>query len=127
MTTTNERREFTRLEVPLDAEVRFGSELIHGKVENVSLKGCLLWADHWPEDDVPCEVTLFFAGREHEMSIGSHGKIVRHIGQSEVGIQFGDLSFDSFQHLKNLILMNSDGEIEQVEAEIANHAGIRQR
>ncbi len=106
------KRENTRVEFHTRAELRGGSTVISGRVENLSLKGMYLIPD---VEDVPFEegeelhITIRLAGIASQLSIELSGTLVRG-ERGGVGLRFTDMEFDTFLHLRNIVAYNTGDE-----------------
>ncbi len=126
MTPESDKREFTR--VPITFEVQM---VVAGKplgesttIKDVSMKGMLVLTGERFEVGTPCEATLTLV--EGEVVIHTSG-IVAAIHPKGFGMEFTTIDgLESYIHLKNLVMFNS-GNVEKVEEEFHNHAGIRRK
>jgi hypothetical protein len=125
---SQERREFTRVDVKMEVEVSGGLCGILGVSHDVSLKGIFVACDTSRLDEMDvgrdCRITIFLGEREGEgLRIEANGAILR-VEESGVGIEFSDMEKDSFDHLHNLVLFNTTNP-QRVEMEFQSHAGVK--
>ena len=123
----SDRIGFIRVPFHTEVAVRAGDRIMRANTEiNVSMGGL-----HMPSDDVlsapgvPCRVSIMLSSFENKLLIEADGKIIR----SEPGslaVEFTQLDLDSYHHLRQLILNNTD-EPEKAEQEFSSHWGIRPR
>ncbi|MFO7850156.1 MAG: PilZ domain-containing protein [Spirochaetia bacterium] len=109
------KRDTTRVEFHTRAELRTGSEIISGKVEDLSLKGMFLIAEGSPakiEEGQEVMVTIQLSGTGSNLSFSLQGEVVRH-DEEGVGIKFTEMEFDSFIHLRNVVAYNA-GDDEKI-------------
>ena len=122
-----DRRGFIRVPFRTEVTVRAGDRTIRSNSEiNVSMGGLhMLSGDELPASGVSCRVSIMLSSFENKLLIEADGKIIR----SEPGslaVEFTQLDLDSYHHLRQLILNNTD-EPEKAEQEFASHRGIRPR
>lgn len=110
------QREFTRVKVAIDAELRVGGNVvISGEIHNVSLNGLLIRAGSTVPDQVPCLARTHLDGGIGGPTIEANGRIVRS-GSGQLAIQVSEiLGSESVRHLQNLILYNSGPQADQTE------------
>jgi hypothetical protein len=121
-----EKREFSRVASRLTVELESDSgRRVSGPARNVAMSGVYLDAA-WPgEVGDPCGVTIFLEGRGEILPLTARGRVVRAEPEG-TAVDFAELSLNAYEHLKNLVRLNSD-DIEQVEAELRSHIGIRRK
>jgi len=121
------QREFTRVPVNLEVEVKSGKSTILGHLtKDVSMNGLFLTSEEKFPVDTDCHLIIFLGGRESRQRIKLKGKVVR---MEERGMAFAFheiMGSDSFAHLRTLILYNSP-KARSVEKEFKTHFGIKPR
>lgn len=121
-----ESREFTRVPIKVEAEVHADSQSIFcEQTRDVSMKGLFLKGDKSFPTGTQCVVTLFLGGKEGGMRIDVKG-VVEHSSEKGMGVQFSEIGLDSYEHLQNLVLYNSQ-DAHKVEKEIQDHLGLKKR
>ncbi len=117
------RREFSRVQVHLNAEVTAnGVRHEGGAMENLSLKGGFLRIANGPPEGALCDIRLHLDGTE--VVVHAQGTVVR-MGPAGSAIQFTEIvGLDSLEHLRNLILFNAH-DPHQVEQEFHDHLGLK--
>lgn len=119
------RREFTRVAVPIDATVRLpGGIYRHGEVREVSMTGVqIAYTPPMPDADrYMIEMRLRTGGTPVE--VVAQGSIIRS-GANGAAFQFDTIEgVESFERLRNLVLMNAENP-DAVEDEVDRHVGIR--
>jgi hypothetical protein len=123
----SDRRGFIRVPLRTEVSVRAGDRTIRADTEiNVSMGGMYIPSDEiLPAPGVLCRVSIMLSSFENKLLIEADGKIIR----SEPGslaVEFTQLDLDSYHHLRQLILNNTD-EPERAEKEFSSHWGIRPR
>ncbi len=120
------RREFTRVQVKLKAELRTGGNvLIKGQLGDVSLNGMYLLCHGAIPCGETCSVMIKLDGGQGMYCIQARGMITR-VDETGMAIQFTEiLGAESLGHLRNLVLLNSESQVEQVEQEFHGHVGIK--
>jgi PilZ domain len=117
------RREFTRVSVSPQAFISADGREVPGPVVlNLSLKGLLLQTPSPPPVGTACDVRLHLA--DTDILVHASGRVVRH-ATGGCAIEFTEIvGLDSFEHLRNLVLLNSRHP-DQVEEEFHNHLGLK--
>jgi hypothetical protein len=124
-------REFTRSDASIRARVMvvgsnaIAGEVIEGVTEDLSMNGLFMKCESKLPLGTECEVNLTLEGSEQGIQIKIRGKISR-IEQGAIAISFLQIEDDSLEHLRNLILYNSE-EIDRVEQEFTDHVGLKSR
>ena len=120
------RREFTRVQVNLLAELRSGGSVdIAGTLVDVSLNGMFVTCAANLPVNTMCEISLQLDAGGEMMTIKTEGKVIRQ-DSAGLGLQFTKiLGPDSLAHLQNLVLYNSGDQIAQVEKELSGHVGLK--
>ncbi len=128
MNDEQERREFTRVQVKLQAELQSGGKvLIQGELGDVSLNGLFLLTRGTLPIDSSCQIMLMLDGGQGMLCIQVKGKVSR-VEESGIAIQFTEiLGEESLSHLRNLVLLNSGDLAQQVEHEFHEHVGIKEK
>lgn len=123
----DDKRGFIR--VPFNTEVEVlaqGRAIRSRKGIDISMSGLRLsTGDAVPAEGSPCEVTIILEALENRVLVKAGGKVIR----SEPGslaVEFTELDLDSYCHLRQVILYNTD-EPGKSERELAAHWGIRPR
>ena len=106
------KRETTRVEFHVRAEMQAGGKTIEGTVENLSLKGMFLKTEtsHFSiQTGMDVHVTIRLAGAASKLAINVEGQVARWEKEG-LGIEFTDIEFDSFVHLRNIVAYNTGDE-----------------
>lgn len=121
------QREFTRVPVNMEVEVKSGRSTILGHLtKDVSLNGLFLTSEKKFPVDTDCHLTIFLGGRKSRERIKLKGKVVR-VEERGIAFAFHEiLGSDSFAHLRTLILYNSP-KARSAEKEFKSHLGIKRR
>ncbi len=125
MEHAEDRREFTRVPFATDTIIRADGRVIKSANSlDVSLNGMrLATQDLAPEEETVCEVEIALSGSEPPIVISGRGTIVRST-PGTVAIHFIEIDLDSYHHLQQLILNNTEHP-ERAEQEFNSHIGIR--
>ena len=128
MDSHSDRREFTRVQVKLEAELSTGGKVfIKGTLGDLSMNGMYLTCGGTLPLDTPCQVMLILDGGQGAMCVQATGRVQR-IEDGGLALQFTEiLGQESAQHLQNLILLNSCDDVEQVEQEFCEHVGLKEK
>lgn len=121
------QREFTRVSVNMEVEVKSGKSTIFGHpTKDISLNGLFLTSEKKFPVDTDCDLTIFLGGRKSRQGIKIKGKVVR-VAEKGMAFAFHEIrGGDSLAHLRTLILYNSP-EARSVEKEFKTHLGIKRR
>ena len=124
----HERREFTRVQVKLQAELMSGGNVvIQGQLGNVSFNGMLLHCEVSLPEGTACQVFLNLDGTQGAPCIQARG-IVSRVEASGLAVQFVEIQGpESAGHLRNLVLYNSGPNTQQVEREFQAHVGLQSK
>lgn len=121
-TAVEERREFTRVPIQMDVEVKSEGGRIQGHSANLSLKGLFVVGGEDLPEGAPCRVTLHLCGTPSER-IEIEGCIA-HREEGGCGIEVTAIhGLRSLDHFKQLLLHNSP-RAAQIEEEFDEHIGI---
>ncbi len=125
MTSLENRRVFTRLTIPLDAELVLDGIILTGTVRDISMGGCLMQCDAAPSIKAEGTLSLFYPTRREEMQIEARVRVVRS-DANDVALEFTGVAVESYHHLRYLLMSNAD-DAGNVEEELVSHAGIKRR
>ena len=122
----DEKRGFIRIPFNTEVEIRSEGRSIRSREGiDLSMSGIRLsTGDAIPAAGSPCQVTIILQASEQRLLIETKGIVIR----SESGTlaaTFVELDLDSYHHLQQLILNNTD-DPEKAEKEFTAHWGIRQ-
>jgi hypothetical protein len=96
----------TKIEIHMidasDQNVQFEA---HSK--DLSQKGVFAKTDKRPSLDTMCRVNIYLSGGIDDLKLEIQGRIVRHT-DAGFGVEFESMDLDTFTHLKNLVLYNSE-------------------
>ncbi|MBI5426769.1 MAG: PilZ domain-containing protein [Nitrospinae bacterium] len=126
-TGEGDHREFTRVPIKIEVQVDSGGKSIFSEqTRDVSMKGLfMLCQDHALEAGAVCDMVLFLGGREEGIRIEVKGMVERLTPQG-MGIRFTEIGLESYEHLHNLVLYNSQ-DSHKVEQEMKDHMGLKRR
>jgi hypothetical protein len=121
----NEKREFVRVPFMIGTTVRTSDRTIwSGTTLDVSMSGLRVeTTDAVPPEGTFCEVEIVLVEAPEPVIIEARGSIVRS-KPGTLSVHFSEVDVDSYQHLRQLILNNSD-DPERAEKEFSAHWGIR--
>ncbi len=124
MTRPHKTREFTRVPATFGVEVTGGGKIISSSyTKDVSMKGVYLSCDDKLPIGTECRVVLFLGEGEELIRIRTFGRVGR-TDNSGMAIEFTEIDVEGFEHLRNLVLLNTM-ETVQVEEEMKDHIGIK--
>jgi hypothetical protein len=118
------RREFTRVRIQLDAEISADDKAsINGVAEDLSLNGVYIPSSGKLPIGTECTIALFLDGRDVRLEV--MGKVTRQ-NDGGMAIEFTGVPLDDLEHLRNLIRFNAD-DPNAVEEEFDSHIGLKPR
>ena len=125
MTQESEKREFTRVPITFLVQLLVGDRHLEGcHIKDLSMKGMLVVTEERFPLGTPCEAVLSLV--EGEVEIRTSGTVAA-LHPQGFGVEFTTIDgLDSYIHLRNLVLFNSQ-DVEKVEEEFQAHAGIRRK
>lgn len=121
MNSGENKREFTRVNFHARVEVTLNGQTACTDLRNISMNGVCF--DKAVEVNIgdACDLRILL-GDDPVLTIHALGEVTR-CDADGVGVRFCGLDVDSYPHLKNLVLYNSEHS-EKAEREIQSHAGI---
>jgi hypothetical protein len=121
----NEKREFIRVPFNTEVEIEVQGLTIKSRAPiDVSMTGLRLAIEQSvPPAGASCGVKIILAASEPRVIIEAQGAVIRS-GPGSLAVTFTELDLDSYHHLRQLILNNTD-EPERAEREFISHWGIR--
>ena len=124
MAEYDNKRNFSRVETHIDVELACGDKIATGRLTDVSMQGVGLDCDEILPPQAECLVKLFLGEpRESSSCIEAKGNIVRSTDHG-IGVVFTEIDLDSYDHLRNLVLLNAS-DITQIEGELKDHLGLK--
>lgn len=117
------KRDFTRAAVRVEAEIVAGDKSVRGVVGDISLKGLSLVCDDQLPEEGKCMVHILLGDPESPLCLEAKGKVVRNL-DGGIAVEFTGIDLDSYSHLKNLVSMNV-ADVEQAEGEFKSHLGLK--
>ena len=124
MKAIDEKRGATRVGTNLEIDLQSGETLIQSaETRDVSLTGLFLACEESLPVGSDCRATLYLDGREGEMRLHARAKVVR-CGDGGIAIHFKEISIESFEHLRNLLLYKSE-DPDQIEREFDEHVSLK--
>ena len=124
MANPDDKRDFSRVKTHIDAEVDCGDKIVCGRLADVSMRGVRLLCDETLPLQAECTVICFLGGtKESPICIKANGKVIRST-EDGTSIEITEIDLDSFEHLRNLVLLNASNE-SQVEGEFKSHLGLK--
>jgi hypothetical protein len=120
MGESGERRDFSR--VPFRVAVTLTSDhatVMCADVRDVSLSGLYAIASARLPPGSLCDVEIVLGGAESEARLRIKGRVAR-VDIGGLAVQFLEMGFDTFYHLRNLVLYNC-GDQGNIEDEFKAH------
>jgi len=123
MKAGKELRKYTRItmRVAVEAERVEDHAIREGNTECISMNGLFIECDAPFAVGSECVIKIFVGAPESDILVHARGKVTY---VNEVGMaaeMLSHLGMNSYNHLRNLVLYNADGDAEIVETEIAAH------
>src|SRR5262249_44082882 len=120
------RREFSRVGVRLEVVgVTVGGVRLAGTTRDLGLKSLFLVTDARGPPGTDCELCLLRGGPPAPLRLPVRGRVVR-AEAAGLAIEFPELAWDSFQHLRQVVTYNA-ADVPAVEKELAEHLGLKRR
>ena len=121
-----DQREFTRVLFKTNVGVFVEERVIWSdKGINISMRGLRLSTPDPASPGAQCRVVIRLSTDNNPTIIEAKGKIVR-AGTNSLAVEFTEIDLNSYHHLRQLILLNTD-DPEKAEQEFIAHWGIRPR
>jgi hypothetical protein len=122
---SRDKREFIRVPFTTEVQVRTGSGAIESTSGiNISLGGLRLSTGRpIPPAESPCDVKIILRASDEPVVIQAKGKVAR-CGPGSLAVEFTELDFDSYHHLR-LLIVNNAADPDRADREFAAHWGIR--
>ena len=118
-----ERREFTRVRVPIAVELRIDGRRVRALLRDVSMRGASVRCGEAIDVGTRCRLVIPLEGGAH---IDADARVVRATGGG-LALEIDDLrGLDSYRHLRGLVLTNAP-DPDAAEREVDAHLGIRRR
>lgn len=111
----DEKRKFSRVPFAIGTFFTYRGQSYQGEVHDLSLKGMFVKTTAPVDADEALLFTIRLTGEISEPALHLHGAVVRK-SEDGLGIRFDPIDLESFIHLKNIVLYNSQNA-DQVEAE----------
>jgi len=123
----DERREFVRVPFNTKAEAHTGGQVIRSSgAIDLSMSGLrMATGDAVPAPDTPCRINIILQALASRLVVEARGKIVR-AEPGTLAVEFIEIDVDSYNHLRQIILNNTD-QPEKAEQEFASHLGIKRQ
>lgn len=115
------KRDTTRVEFHTRAEVHADGKVIEGTVDNLSLKGMFLKTEtsHFSvRTGQSVDIAIRLAGASTKLSLELRGRVIRW-DNAGLGIEFTEMEFDTFVHLRNIVAYNA-GDEDRIMEEFSN-------
>ena len=121
----NDKREFLRVPFRINTTVRTSDRTIwSSNTLDVSINGLrVATTEAVPPEGTFCEVEIVLAEPPEPVIIEARGSIVRS-EQGTLAVHFSEVDVDSYEHLRQLVLNNSQ-DPDRAEKEFGAHWGIR--
>lgn len=121
---TEDYREFSRVSVNIEATIKTDATAIETKhTRDLSMNGIFVLCDEKLPLDSECEVSLILRGEAELLQVDIAAKVQR-ATEEGLGLEFVELGLESYRHLQNLILYNSQ-DAHRAEEEISAHLGLK--
>jgi len=101
----NERNK-SRVVFHVNASLEYDGHTANGDVENLSTNGMFMNTSENIPINTDVEVSIYLSGTTSELSLKINGIVIRKDVKG-VAVNFKEIEFDSFIHLKNIIEFNT--------------------
>ncbi|HNX24113.1 MAG TPA: PilZ domain-containing protein [Spirochaetota bacterium] len=106
-------RNQSRVVFHVNASIEYDGHTVNGDVENLSIKGIFINTAEKIPVDTDVDISIYLSGTTSELSLKINGVIVRNESKG-VAVNFKEIEFDSFIHLRNIIEFNSVNDSEMM-------------
>ena len=106
-----DERNKSRVVFHVNASIEYDGHTVNGDVENLSTNGMFMNTSEKIPVDTDVDVSIYLSGTTSELSLKINGIIVRNESKG-VAVNFREIEFDSFIHLRNIIEFNTAGDSE---------------
>jgi hypothetical protein len=106
-----DERNKSRVVFHVNASLEYDGHTVNGDVENLSTNGMFMNTSENIPINTEVEVSIYLSGTTSELSLKINGIIIRK-EEKGVAVNFKEIEFDSFIHLKNIIEFNTAGDSE---------------
>jgi c-di-GMP-binding flagellar brake protein YcgR len=120
----NNLREYSRVDVPLSAQIRFAEgDVFNVTIMDISMNGVLVNAGEEvaPDAGSECEIKILLGRTSKALPIVSAGKVVRR-DHGNIAIAFKSVQIERANDLESLILFNSSDPLMALQ-EFSQHQG----
>lgn len=80
-----------------------------GSSKDLSMKGVFITTDKHLPLGTACDVKILLSGGIKDLELTMEATVAR-VEPTGIGLAFDSIDLDSFTHLKNIVLYNSDGD-----------------
>ena len=107
-TDSKERRQSKRVDFNTEIYLTTPSETFHleGNSRDISQKGIYILTDKDIPIDTICDIKLVLSGSSPPIVLNIIGKVARKTSDG-LGIEFNEMDLESYTHLKNIVIFNS--------------------
>ncbi len=104
-----EKRRNTRVNFKTNVVLKSDDFTIKAEAnsDDLSLKGLHVQTAEDVPMDTLCDVELHLTGTTEDVTLNMKGKVVRK-DDSGIGVKFESIDIDSFTHLKNILMYNTE-------------------
>jgi hypothetical protein len=126
MPDNSNRRVFSRVPVKFAIEILSVQKSIHStETLNVSMNGLFVKTSERLPVGSECRVILYLDEPGGEVRIEAKARVVR-ASADGLAVEFQETELESYQHLRNLVMMNS-ADVAQTEKELDDHIGLKRQ
>ncbi|TWI72433.1 PilZ domain-containing protein [Desulfobotulus alkaliphilus] len=104
-----ERRRMKRVAFETEVRLHVGEHEIRveGSSRDLSQKGVFVATDVPLKEGTECRVEIQLSGMEEPICLFMKGRVARIVPKG-VGVEFFEMDLETFTHLRNVVLYNSD-------------------
>ena len=103
-----EKRKFSRIFFPMEVRLEGAGIALNGAVRDLSVKSLFVVTEQRPPVGALVAVRLCPQGWELRKALLLQGEIIR-METEGVVVDFREMSMETFQHLRNLVMYNNNG------------------
>jgi len=124
MIKRKETREFSRVQIGIEAEITSGElTIVSSETKNLSLSGAYVISENFLPRGRECQVTFSLGEGKGRERVEVKGRVVR-VDDIGMAIEFLQIDIEGYHHLQNLIRFNA-ADPDGVEKEFREHRGIK--
>ncbi|HWR39379.1 MAG TPA: PilZ domain-containing protein [Patescibacteria group bacterium] len=107
-----QKRKFSRVSFPVTVHLEGAGITADGRAQDLGVKGMFVVTETHLLAGTPVALRLYVSGWREREPLCLKGDVVR-VEPGGVAVEFREMSLETFSHLKNIVMYNNDGQIEE--------------